>query len=177
MARSSVVTKSRARATFGNDNVGFIRVRRRTLTPYWEDGATVSASYDLVRAVRVDGKPRHKFVLGLGSQKDVERSGHVGHFWDRAVGRMIRHGLTEARRRYFLTEMVRKGATLPSRKQYAQFLEVWPDRPDIREIEGLIPSRRKGRLGPWEASSSYAKCRSGGRRTARRTPSCARAST
>jgi hypothetical protein len=57
---------------FGNDNVGFIRVRRRSLTPYWEHSATASASYDIVRAVRIDGKPRHVFVLGLGSLKDVE---------------------------------------------------------------------------------------------------------
>jgi uncharacterized coiled-coil protein SlyX len=48
--------------------------RARTLT---REGAmaTASASFDIVRAVRVGGKPRHVFVLGLGSQKDVETAG------------------------------------------------------------------------------------------------------
>src|SRR6266508_2633597 len=97
MARASVVTKSGARATFGNDGVGFIRVRRRTLTPYWEHSATASASYDIVRAVRIDGKPRHVFVLGLGSLRDVETSGRRAYFWQHAVERMVAHGLTARR--------------------------------------------------------------------------------
>ena len=62
-------------------NQGYIRVRWRTsLRP----GGIGSASYDLVRAVQIDGKPRHKYVLGLGSLKDErpERGKHsLTDFW------------------------------------------------------------------------------------------------
>jgi hypothetical protein len=40
-----------------------------------------------MRAVRINGQPRHKFVLGLGSQKDYERRGTV-NFWVRAMRRI-----------------------------------------------------------------------------------------
>jgi hypothetical protein len=161
VARASVDPKSEARAGFGNDGVGFIRVRRRTLTPYWEHSATASASYDIVKAVRVGGKPRHRFVLGLGSLKNVERG--RTHFWNRAVGSMVRHGLSEEQRRYFLAAMVRKGARLPTREEYEQHLEVWPHWSDIREIEGLIPTRRrpkrKGRPARAKVEAKRAKRR------------------
>src|SRR5689334_23274998 len=61
---TSVDTKPCAGATFGND--GFIRVRRRKIKGGHPDmrayrlrrglAATTSASFDLVRAVRVNGK-------------------------------------------------------------------------------------------------------------------------
>ena len=57
---------------------------------------------DLVRAVWIDGKPRHKFALGLGSLKD-ERPSRGKHslpvFWIKAVTRMKRYGFDEAERR------------------------------------------------------------------------------
>jgi hypothetical protein len=106
------------------DSRGFIRVRKRKLKgghPDLRDYraeagelATVSMSLDLVRAVRVNGKPRHKFVLGLGSQKNWERVGHLVRFWTWALSRMKRHGLTYHQRRRLALMMVRKAARLPS---------------------------------------------------------------
>jgi hypothetical protein len=82
-------------------------------------------------------------VLGLGSQKNDDRG--RAWFWASAVGRMVRHGLSEEQRRHFVEMMVRKGARLPTREEYEQYREVWPDWTDIREIENLIPSRRRPR--------------------------------
>lgn len=106
---------------------GFIRVRKRKLKGGHRDRrnylaqagelATSSRSFDLVRAVRVDGKPRHEFVLGLGSQKDWERAGRVVAFWTCALHRMARRGLTRAQRRRLAAEMVRKSARLPTIEQ------------------------------------------------------------
>jgi hypothetical protein len=121
----SITTKLRPiNRTFGNDaslvtTPGFIRVRKRTLKgghPMWRSGAKTSMSFDLVRAVRVNGKPRHQFVLGLGSQQAV-RPGYrndIVSFWDRAIHRMTRHGILQPQRQYLIAEMVRKGARLPS---------------------------------------------------------------
>ena len=77
---------------FGNDALGFIRVRKRTLKPHrWTGAARSSASFDLVKAIRVDGKPRHKFILGLGSQKHPVTGRLAAEFLLRAIGRMRRH--------------------------------------------------------------------------------------
>lgn len=122
----AVDTKSCTSAAFGNDGnrIGFIRVRKRKLKgghPSWRAAragmgrlASTSISFDLVRGVRVGGKPRHQFVLGLGSQKD-NVTGHVAALMLRhAVIRMMRHGLDESQRRALLTELIRKGARRPS---------------------------------------------------------------
>ena len=55
-----------------------------------------------MRAVRIDGKPRQLFVLGLGSLKDKPGSEyeHVC-FWTGAIFGMIRFGLSQARRAAF----------------------------------------------------------------------------
>jgi hypothetical protein len=66
-----------------------------------------------VKAVRVDGKPRHKFVLSFGSQKDTDRDIHLCWFWAHATHRMIRHGLTRAQRQRLIAELIRKGARVP----------------------------------------------------------------
>jgi hypothetical protein len=120
-----VDTKHPAGETFGNDAIGFIRVRKRALKGGGGDPEyrayllrsgkthTASMSFDLVRAVRVNGKPRHQFVLGLGSQKDHERQG-LFWFWYYAIGRMERHGLTEPQRQRLIGEMIRKGARVPT---------------------------------------------------------------
>jgi hypothetical protein len=92
----------------------------------WLGGlAMSSASFDLVKAVRVDGKPRHEFVLSFGSQKNADRSQaptlrqreiedtDLCRFWVRATDRMIRHGLTRAQRRRLIAELIRKGARVP----------------------------------------------------------------
>jgi hypothetical protein len=121
----NVGTKSPAGGKLGNDasRVGFIRVRRRKLKgghPMWQGhhtSARASASFDLVRAMRVGGKPRHQFVLGLGSLKDNHREGVLALFWAHAIRRMARHGLTLAQRRCLIDELVRKGAPLPTVEQ------------------------------------------------------------
>jgi hypothetical protein len=102
---ADVDTKCRDGETFGNDALGFIRVRKRKLKgghPQWRACRTRtgtlqshSSSFDLVKAVRVNGKPRHQFVLGLGSQKNVDRWHELGWFWSRAIRKMIRHGLSD----------------------------------------------------------------------------------
>jgi hypothetical protein len=117
---SSVDTKSRDVGAFGNYGLGFVRVRKRELkgghpsSRYWRTeaglAATESKSFDVVRAVRVDGKPRHQFVFGLGSQKDQESDGGIAYFWLRALYRMQRNGLNAEQRRALTKEMLRKGA-------------------------------------------------------------------
>jgi hypothetical protein len=109
-----VVTKSEADCEFGNDTVGFIRVRKRA----------VSMSFDLVRAVRVNSKPRHVFVLGLGSQKHGDS--WTLHFWEVALIRMIRHGLTAEQRARIVADMVRKGARLPTAAQCRHYRAIFP---------------------------------------------------
>jgi len=79
-------------------------------------------SFDLVRGVCVNGKARHQFVLGLGSQKSGVRYDTVG-FWDRAIFRMTRHGIEPERRQRLIAEMVRKGARLPSPDEYQKYVE------------------------------------------------------
>ena len=86
-----VDTKCPDSGTIGNDTIGFIRVRKRKIKgghAEWRDYhaangtlAETSASFDLVRAVRVNGKPRHEFVLGLGSQKNVLWASKLAWFW------------------------------------------------------------------------------------------------
>jgi hypothetical protein len=121
----AVDTKFPGAATIGN-YAGFIRVRRRELkgghpdlrlyrARVGDERATTSMSFDLVRAVRVNGKPRHQFLLGLGSQKNDRRAvDRYFTFWLFAISRMAKHGLSELQRRRLMNEMVRKGAQLPS---------------------------------------------------------------
>ena len=65
------------------------------------------------RRVRVGGKPRHEFVLGLGSQKDVEREGEPVRFWTRAIRLMREHGLNQASVVALLTIWCAKGRDCP----------------------------------------------------------------
>jgi hypothetical protein len=137
----AVDTKSATRRAFGNDDAvgtnclraqtthyGFVRVRKRKLkggSHGWL--AKASVSFDLVRAVRVNGKPRHKFVLGLGSQKGERRGWHdnVMRFWTSAVRRMRRHGIPEEEQRRILAEMVRKGARPPTLADCEDYARDW----------------------------------------------------
>ena len=120
------MTKSSGVDDFGSDapkaTLGFIRVRKRTLHPKWRSRAKASMSFDLVRGVCVNGKARHQFVLGLGSQKSGVRYDTVG-FWDRAIFRMTRHGIEPERRQRLIAEMVRKGARLPSPDECQKYVE------------------------------------------------------
>jgi len=100
------------------NTIGFIRVRRRT-TKRGE-----AANYEIVRAVRVNGVSRHKFVLGLGTFYQS----YPVWFWMDAIERMSKHGLSKAQRGYFAAACVRKGARLPTRaecKEREEFLKMW----------------------------------------------------
>jgi hypothetical protein len=88
--------------------IGFIRVRKRKT----KDSHDV-ASFDIVRAVRLRGQPRHKFVLGLGTVR--HRSGDI-RFWMNALERMAKHGLSQSQRKHFIQAITRKGVQLPTRK-------------------------------------------------------------
>ena len=124
IGNDGVVSKCRVDETIGNDVAMFVRVRRRKIKgghPEWRlyrerTGAlrTASASYDLVRAVRIDGKTRQKFVLGLGSLKHPASERELARFWWRALRRMISHGLSEERRAGVVLELERKGVPLPA---------------------------------------------------------------
>jgi hypothetical protein len=122
---NDVDTKSRDAAAFDNYSVGFIRVRKRKLG-YNGHRNTTSASYDLVRAVRVNGTPRHKFVLGLGSFKHGgEPYRHIGWFWSDVFDKMHRAGIGVERQHELADEMVRKGAPLITATKYRDFVEGW----------------------------------------------------
>jgi hypothetical protein len=121
--------------------IGFVRVRRRVLKGgnyrdiyytkrAYAGRATASTSYDIVRAERVDGKPRHRFVLGLGSLKEPRirdpeddprirdhyyvREVNLPRFWANAFRRMRLYGLDESQRRHIANQMLHKGAPLPT---------------------------------------------------------------
>ena len=120
-----VVSKYRAGERSGNDAGSmFVRVRRRKLKGGHADSRyrresrgilqTASASFDLVRAVRIDGKPRQKFLLGLGSLKFPIGERELAWFWWRALRSMISYGLSEERRAGVMLELERKGVPLPA---------------------------------------------------------------
>jgi hypothetical protein len=107
-----VVTKKLGDEAFGNDAAMFVRVRKRTLS------YGTSASYDLVHAVRINGKPRQKFLLGLGSLKNPpEYENRLCWFWHYALCKMRRHGLSETKQKTIVESMIAKGATKPTREQ------------------------------------------------------------
>ena len=116
--QADVVSKRPLERTFGNDTAMFVRVRRRKLKGghyRWRTGdrITASASYDVVHAVRIDGKPRHKFLFGLGSLKEGNSDHEMVLFWDHAISKMKRNKLDEERRRRLMDEMIRKGVPAP----------------------------------------------------------------
>ena len=95
----------------------------------------------MVKAVRVDGKPRHKFVLGLGSQKNYDKR-HIMWFWYYAIRRMKRHGLTEAQRYRIAAEWVRKGARSPNRRTGSRGRRGWPYmKPVVAEMVVIIEAQ------------------------------------
>jgi hypothetical protein len=126
-------------------NGGFIRVRKRKLKGL----AASSMSFDLVRALRVNGKPRHEFVLGLGSQKDADHDWALCQFWVHAIQRMAKRGLAEDRRQRLIAEMVRKGARVPTIAQCEKFAAA-EDRWSRRHAEMV----RKGEYVPIFAPSA-----------------------
>jgi hypothetical protein len=85
----------------GAKNIGFVRVRRRMLK-----GGARSASFDLLRSIWNGGKPTHKFVMTLGSQRS-DRD-HAG-FLVRANERMAKLGLDPAQRQRVIADVIKKG--------------------------------------------------------------------
>jgi hypothetical protein len=144
---ANVVSKSPAGGTIGNDHVVskcdpcvsfgndamFVRVRRRTLKGGHQSLrahrkhhgclVTASASFDVVRAVRINGKPRQKFILGLGSLKTPQvRTCEIFWFWRRALFRMRRHGFDQQQRLRLIDALVRKGVPKPSYRQCEEWV-------------------------------------------------------
>ena len=136
---------------FGNDGLGFIRVRRRKFTGqrYWRacrerEGKpmpTELVSFDLVRSVRIDGKPRHECLLGLGHLWNVDGDGgyhgSLVTFWYRVFYWTAAFGMDADTRRRLADELVFKGARLPT---MAQWEKVWaretmPDGSHLSEAE------------------------------------------
>jgi hypothetical protein len=135
--------------------VGFIRVRKRKLKPkyrwskgkdkwgchykIWDKRVPESVSYDLVRAVRINGQPRHKFVLSFGSPVSRWDNSTIG-FWVRAFAGMARHGFTQDQQFQITEKLKRKGISLPtvkdSKAAKAESLEIqkanpgWPCSPE-----------------------------------------------
>jgi hypothetical protein len=124
--------KRRGRTELVTTTVGFIRVRKRKLKPkyrwskskdkfgchykIWDKSAPTSLSYDLVRAVRINGQPRHKFVLGFGSP--VSRwNESVVPFWGRVFQRTAKHGFTKDQQFAIADQLKRKGIPLPTVKE------------------------------------------------------------
>ena len=75
-------------------------------------------SFDVVRAARVNGKPRHQFVFGIGSIKNRMEKRDLAWFWLQALWRMKRAGLDAEQRRALADEMRRKGATALTADQW-----------------------------------------------------------
>jgi hypothetical protein len=109
----------------------FIRVRRRALKgghPEWRAYrkrhgclVTASASYDVVHAVRINGKPRHQFVFGLGSLKQPPLRFDLLRFWICALARMCDHGLSLTQCQRLTAELIRKGAPEPTANLYEEY--------------------------------------------------------
>jgi hypothetical protein len=132
---------------------GFIRVRRRKLKGKlrpWRRGEkeraltycrniyefnrlrrieppSESASYDLVRAVRVGGKPRHKFVLGFGSITNRDRK--FALFWIRSFYRMAEHGFTKEQCFQIAEKLKHKGVPLPTVAECENHQASWRTQP------------------------------------------------
>src|SRR5262245_38439851 len=124
---ADVVSKTAPCAAFGNDTAMFVRVRHRTLNGHhMRNGQwiTKSTSFDVVRAVRINGKPRQKFLFGLGSLKEPVSQLHW--FWWHAMCRLNRNISDKRQRQRIIDAMVRKGAPPFSRDQVDYFVKGWP---------------------------------------------------
>lgn len=130
---ASVVSKREASVAFGNDAM-FVRVRRRKIKgghPDWREYrrrtgnlAEASASFDVVKAVRINGQPRQKFLCGLGSLKDEQHSDwKLCHFWHRALCRMVLAGFDADQRLRVMEMAARKSVPLPGPESVEKFAE------------------------------------------------------
>jgi hypothetical protein len=126
-AELDVVTKSARPRAFGND-AHFVRVRRRKLNGCQHHHGriiTASSSFDVVRAVRINGKPRHKFLFGLGSLKEPTAVWALLWFWSDALRRMNDHGLDQRQRLRLIDALVRKGVPKPPLAECERFTQTY----------------------------------------------------
>jgi hypothetical protein len=102
MAETGLVIKLAGRvARLGTKNIGFVQGGRVL------KGGSTAVSFDLLRSVWVDCKPRHEFVLTLGSQRSDRDD---ARFWQRAIERMVAHGLSAQQLQRLVGEIIKKGA-------------------------------------------------------------------
>jgi hypothetical protein len=146
-----------------HETVGFIRVRRRKLKPQYQwytpkrgryagisrkvenhEYANESRSYDLVRAVRINGQPRHKFVLGFGSPKSrwIPESMAIPAFWTRSFARMEKHGFNKEQRFAIAEMLASKGIPLPTVKECRKEKVKWGTERDTLYDEVIAFVRR-----------------------------------
>jgi hypothetical protein len=160
---ATVMSKRSVDDTFGNDAC-FIRVRHRKLKggggdPGWreymiEQGerALVSASYDVVRAVRIDGKPRQKFLCGLGSIKQDKRHNALS-WWRGAICRMMRAGFNPEQRRRIIIQAAAKGVPLPSRDDCLKYAEQAASLPYQMPVEAARELANV--VSKWEVDDAF----------------------
>ncbi len=96
----------------------YARERRRTSAD--ERGATLYAV--LVESVRVDGKPRQKFVCQLAKvcEKDLNHRAIPFHFWKKATGKLNTLSLDESERKKIEQQLAAK-IRRPSDAEAAEF--------------------------------------------------------
>jgi hypothetical protein len=144
IGEKTVVIKNGQIVSFGNDHADsggmFIRKRKRKLKGGHRDWrhyrsargilVTESASYDVVKAVRINGKPRQKFILGLGSLKTPQVGTCCGvhpliWFWHHAIRRMREHGFDEVTRLRLIEAVARGGVPRPDRTKCEEATRLW----------------------------------------------------
>ena len=142
--------RRRRRVEWSDQRRGSVRLHFR---PRNWSGATASASYDIVQAVRVNCEPRHKFVLGLGTQNNSNGVGNVVGFWTTAIRRMKKNGISKDQRKYFAVACARKGARLPTKTECENY-RAWYKannaggkwgKAEIREVIALCRSTARQR--------------------------------
>jgi hypothetical protein len=111
----------------------FVRIRRRKLNGWASCGRTASASYDLVQAVRINGKPRQKFVMGLGSLKTPHDDTELFWFWHGVIYKL--REIDAEQRGSIIAELMRKGVPLPSEESCEKYRYV--DNRVINEIADI----------------------------------------
>ncbi len=94
--------------------------RERSLTSADERGTTLYAV--LVESVRVDGKPRQKFICQLAKvcEKDLNHQAFPFHFWKKATGKLNTLALDESERKKIEQQLAAK-IRRPSDAESAEF--------------------------------------------------------
>jgi hypothetical protein len=89
--------------------------------------------------VRIDGKPRQKFLFGLGSlQEPSQHNPMFMWFWIGAVARMRRRGMSDDQCRRLLAEIIRKGARKPTPQECENFHRAWNGKHSADDLPNLL---------------------------------------